>query len=883
MPDKKDLPFNQVFYSIKPEEAIASLNTSPDGLTADEAARRIKTYGPNEIPRRGITPWWKLLFDQFRNPLILILLGAALIECFSEGSLNEIAIFVVVLMMTGLGFFEELRARNTINSLSNLLTPKVKLRRNGQPVIEPHSGIVPGDILLLDAGTKIPADARLVEAAHLSVSEAALTGESVPVEKEVSALPLDTPLAGRANMLYTGTVITAGRAVAVVTATGASTELGKIATSIAEQKPQKTPLQKGIDDLSIFATRAAGIATLFVFGAGLMHHMPVKEIFVLSVAVAISMIPEGLPFAVTAVLSIGMRIMAGHNAIVRKLSAVETLGAATVICSDKTGTMTLNRMAVRKIYIPGVTYDMLSADPALRDILRMGALCNDAHLVREKGSLVTAGDPMEGALLMAALELNIEKETAEKEYPRIGEIPFHSQNKWMATLHENKASRVVYVKGALERIIGMSSHVKTAGGVEDITPERREEFMRIHDGMAREAMRVIAIGYADYVFDGTKPEEAHLTGRIVLCGLFGMIDPPRKEVIKAVAECKKAGIRVVMITGDNAITAQAIGREIGLDAGEVLTSKDIALLDADTFRDKVKNVFVYARIDPLDKLKIVKALQSDGYVVAMTGDGVNDAPALEKADVGIAMGITGTDVAKEASNMILTDDNFASIVTAIGEGRAIFDRLRNVTAFMLTMCFTELLYMLLTIFSLGHAPLEPIQILWLNIVTGSLIIIPLGFEPKTGKELSWPPRKPGTKLLYEGMLMRIFVVSSFTTVVMFLMYKWCIRNMPFAEARTVIFSADAVLQWFLVFIFRSDRDTIAARGLFRNKWLIAAVGLGVLLHFCVNYFSEVHELFHVVPMHPYQWALAFIPGLVLFAATILRKSLFSNVFSRGKW
>jgi Ca2+-transporting ATPase len=306
-------------------------------------------------------------------------------------------------------------------------------------------------------------------------------------------------------------------------------------------------------------------------------------------------------------------------------------------------------------------------------------------------------------------------------------------------------------------------------------------------------------------------------------------------------------------------------------------------MDAATLKEKVRHVSVYARIDPLDKLRIVTAFQANEYVVAMTGDGVNDAPALEKADIGVAMGITGTDVAKEASNMILADDNFASIVSAVEEGRAIFSRLRNVTAFMLTMCFTELLYMLLTLFALGRAPLEPVQILWLNIVTGSLIVIPLGFEPKTGRELSWPPRKKKTNLLYEGMLMRMFVVSSFSAIVLFLVYEWCIKNMPLDEARTVIFSADAVLQWFLVFAFRSDTETVVTLGLFRNKILIAAIGIGVALHFVVNYFSEVHEFFHVVPMHPYQWTLAFIPGLVLFAATILRKSILPNVFSRGKW
>jgi Ca2+-transporting ATPase len=868
---------------MTPEDTLRLLNTSLDGLTTDEAVRRAKTYGPNEIPRKAGAPWWKILLDQFKNPLVLILLGAAFVEYFSEGMMHGVVIFVLVLMMTGLGFFEESRAQVATTSLLSMVTPKAKVRRGGRADVIPHRDIVPGDILLLEAGDKVPADARLLEAFHLTVSESALTGESLPVEKDVRELPDGTLLAERVNMLYMGTVITAGRAVAAVTETGIQTEFGKIARAIAEQKPEKTPLQKSIDGLSIFTTKAAGAVIVLIFLIGLLRGIGLKEIFMLSVTAAVSVIPEGLPFAVTAVLSVGMRIMAGRNVIIRKLSAVETLGAATVICSDKTGTMTLNRMTARQIFTKGKIYSLPSGDPALTDILRIGALCNDAYLLPEKGPEAVAGDPMEGALLLAALDSGVKKEDAEKACPRIFEIPFHSHNKWMATFHDVNGRRVAYIKGALEKLIEMASHVGTAGGIAAITDKDKEEFIRVHNEMALKAMRVLAVGYADQPADCDRIDESCVRGRLVLCGLIGMIDPPRKEVIKSIDDCRKAGIRVVMITGDDATTAAAIGKEVGLASGGVLTGKEIVSMDEKALREKVRNVSVFARIDPLDKLRIVAALQSNDHVVAMTGDGVNDAPALEKADIGVAMGITGTDVAKEASNMILRDDNFTSIVAAIEEGRAIFDRLRNVTAFMLTICLGEVIYLVMALSLLGTAPLEPIQILWLNIVAGSLIVIPLGFEPKTGNELLWPARRKKTNLLYAGMLLRIFSVSVFLAIVLLLMFKWCLAHMPLREARTVMFSAEAIFEWFLVFCFRSDRETLFTLGLFRNKWLISAIGLGLLLQLAVNYFQEVHEWFHIVPMEPYQWLLAFIPGILLFIATMTRKLLFPNIFSRGKW
>jgi P-type Ca2+ transporter type 2C len=874
-------------YRYPIEKIIASLKTSLEGLSSDEAARRLSAQGPNEIPSRGDTPWWKILFAQFNNPLIYILLAAATLKYFLKGPLDAIVIGVVIAIMTGLGFFQEMRAQKAMTSLLSLITPKAKLRRDGKTAIVSYREIVPGDILLLDAGDRVPADARLTEVSHLTVSEAALTGESLPAEKETKAVADGAPLAERRNMLYMGTVVTAGRAVAVVTATGAMTEIGKIAASIAEQKPDKTPLQKSIDALSSLMIKVVAAAVVLIFAIGLWRGMGWAELLILSVAAAVSAIPEGLPAAVTVVLAIGMQIMARRNAIIRKLLAVETLGAATVICSDKTGTLTLNQMTVRKIYFQGKTYDISSvspqADQALQYVLRLGVLCNDSLLVQDDRSTSVAGDPTEGALLLAGLKAGIDKEKAEKEYPRIEDIPFNSQRKWMATLHAESGKRVVYIKGAFEKLIDMASYVWTEKGAVPITEKDKDAFLKVHDQMASEAMRVLAVGYAEYPVSCGKLQDSCLTGRVVLCGMFAMIDPPRVEVIKAIKDCKRAGIRVVMITGDNALTAAAIGKEIGLDAREVLSGKEVASMDDHTLKEKVKSVSIFARIDPLDKLRIVSGLKSHGDVVAMTGDGVNDAPALEKADIGIAMGITGTDVAKEAADMVLSDDNFASIVAAVEEGRAIFDRLRNVTAFLITTCLGELLALILAISFLGKAPLEPIQILWINVVTGALIAIPLGLEPKTGQELSWPPRRRKTGLIYPGMLYRIGFLSGFLALSAFLIFKWSLSHMPLEEARTIIFSAIVVFEWLLAFSFRADNITAFRLGFFKNKWLFLSIGLGLCLHLFVNYVKEIHEWFHVVPMQAYEWSLALIPGVLIFILETIRKVFFPKLFDRGKW
>lgn len=896
----KGFSLEALFFNKTIEDSLAQLKSSTEGISQEEAVLRQSFYGLNEIPRRGDTPWWKILFIQFHNPLIYILLAAGLLKYFVKGPVDACVILIVVLFMAGLGFFQEMKAQSAMASLLSLITPKAKIRRNGQPVIVPYRDIVPGDIVLLEAGDRVPADARLIEVSHFSVAEAALTGESLPVEKHTAEFNGEAPLAERNNMIYMGTVVTAGRANAVVTATGALTEIGKIAKAISEHETDKTPLQKSIDDLGKMMIRIIVVAAAFIFVIGLWRGMGLVELLMLLIAAAVSAIPEGLPAAVTVVLAVGMQFMARRNAIIRKLLAVETLGAATVICTDKTGTLTLNQMTVRRVFVQGKLYDVkhdqrqgsfvhqntvvsIKDERPLNYILHLGVLCNDSLLVKEKDSMVVAGDPTEGALLSVGLQAGINKESAEKIYPRLDDIPFSSQRKWMATLHNEKGKRMVYVKGALEKLIHMAAYVMTKDGEVAISQEHKNEFLKIHDQLASQAMRVLAVGYAEYPVSNGKLSETNLAEKIVLCGMFAMIDPPRPEVIKAVKDCKQAGIRVVMITGDNALTAGAIGGEIGLSAEEVLTGKEVSAMDDTTLNKKVRSISVFARIDPLDKLRIVTALQSSGDVVAMTGDGVNDAPALEKADIGVAMGITGTDVAKEAADMVLSDDNFASIVAAVEEGRAIFNRLRNVTAFLMTTCLGELMALMLAMTFLGQSPLEPIQILWINVVTGALVSIPLGLEPKTGKELFFPPRRNKTGLVYPGMLYRVLFLSGLLAVSAFFIFKWCLSHMSLQEARTVVFSSIVVFEWFLVFSFRSDTETMFKLGFFKNKWLLLAVAIGICLHLIVNYVPVIHDWFYVVPMKPYAWVIACIPGVFIFALETFRKILFPKIFDQGKW
>jgi len=779
------------WHSLSPDEALQALESRRSGLTDTEAGARLLQYGPNRLKGKKKTPPWLVFLRQFLSPLIYVLLVAAVISIIVEHFIDAWVILGVLLLNAIIGFVQETRAEKAMEALIQMAAPRARVRRAGNIDTVPAREIVPGDILLFETGDRVPADARLIEASNLKVNEATLTGESVPVDKHTRPLAGELPVAERKNLVFMGTIITYGRATAMVVRTGMSTEIGRIATGIQEVRPEKTPLQKSIAKLSQYiVVLFLGVCSLLI-AVGLLKGLEWLEVFLLAVAAAVSAIPEGLPAVVTVVLAIGMRIMARRNAIIRKLVAVETLGSATVICSDKTGTLTLNQMTVRRLYVGSQWVEVTgegyvpegefhrdgqkleaASELALTMHLRIGALCNDAVLTMEDEKCCSIfGDPTEGALVVAAAKAGMNKEKLEKNFPRLDEIPFQSEKQYMATLHPRDGGRVAYIKGAAEKILSLSKYQFRGNGIIPLEEADTRAALQANDDMAGEAMRVIATAYVDLPGDLEDLEDEHIRGNLVFVGLSGMADPPREEAREAIRLCGQAGIKVMMITGDNRVTAESIARQLDLPAGNSVTGNELRDMSDQELSRQVEGISVFARIEPLHKLRIVNALKGHGHIVAMTGDGVNDAPALKAANIGIAMGITGTDVAKEASEMTLADDNFASVVAAVDEGRVIFNRLRNVIFFLLSTNIGELLALILTILFVGQAPLLAVQIIWVNLVTDTSAAIPLGLEPKVGNELKQPPRHPGVGLLYPGLIFRIAAMAVIMSVGVFLIFK----------------------------------------------------------------------------------------------------------------
>lgn len=893
---------HQDYYLLTTEETFKRLGSKNTGLDPEEVKKRLREYGPNQLAGKKKASPIVIFFRQFLNPLVYILVVAASIKAFVKGPFDALVIAGVLVFMAVVGFVQEVRAEKAMEALVNLAAPKAKTRRRGKAMAVPAKEIVPGDILLLEAGDKIPADARLLDAANLKVNESPLTGESLPVEKHVTALSGNVSLAERKNMVYMGTSIAYGRATAIVTATGMNTEIGKIAAAIQNIKPEKTSLQKSIDKLGHALIVIVLFLCALLAGLGIWKGLDAVEVFMMVVAAAVAAIPEALPAVVTVVLAAGMQRMARHHAIIRKLVAVETLGSTTVICSDKTGTLTLNQMTVQKIHLEGtwvrvtgegyeprgeffVGQQALSPEKihGLLNLLRAGALCNDATLVEENQRHQILGDPTEGALVVAAAKAGIHRENLEKDSPRIDEIPFQSENQYMVTLQKENYKRVLYIKGSLEKILPMAAYESTQAGPQPLSESRRKHFREAAESMAREAMRVLAVASMEYPPEMGKPSERQWKGRLVILGLFGMIDPPREEAKKAIGLCHQGGIKVVMATGDNPVTAQAIAKSLGIRGSLSFTGNDLGQMSDAALEKDIEQVSVFARIEPLHKLRIVNAFKRRGHVVAMTGDGINDAPALETADIGVSMGITGTDVAKEASDMILADDNFASIITAVEEGRAIFNRLRNVLTFMLSTCFGELLTLVLGVLFLGQTPLIPLQILWINLVTGALIAIPLGMEPRTGDELLNPPRSPKVGLIFPGMILRVAFLSSMLGTGAFLVFRWTLRHYDLHEARTMAFCAVVAFEWLVAFNTRSDEKTIFRLGVLKNPWVVGAVFTGLALQMVVIYVPFLHEPFDTVPLKAFEWGIVLLPGFSIFLIETLRKLVAPKLFSFGKW
>jgi len=892
----------QQWHNLGSDEALLALDSRRSGLSDTETKARLLQYGPNQLKGRKKTPPLLVFLRQFLSPLIYVLLVAAIISVIVEHLIDAGVILGVLLLNAVVGFIQETRAERAMEALIQMAAPKARVRRDGSVKLIPARQIVPGDILLLETGDRVPADARLIEVSNLKVNEATLTGESMPVDKHTEALTEAVPVAERKNLVYMATIVTYGRATAVAVRTGMLSEIGKIATALQEVKPEKTPLQKSISKLSRYIVILfLGVCSLLVV-AGLLKGLGWLEVFLLAVAAAVSAIPEGLPAVVTVVLAVGMRTMARRNAIIRKLVAVETLGSATVVCSDKTGTLTLNEMTVRRLYVDGQWIEVTGegylpegefhrneqilspeGERSLTLLLRIGTLCNDALLTCEHGFCSIYGDPTEGALVVAAAKARMNKERLEKTFPRLDEIPFQSEKQYMATLHPRDGGRVVYVKGAVERLLSLSKQLLKGDGVARLEEADAEAIMQANTAMAREAMRVIAVAYVDLPSELEGLRDEDIRGSLVFVGLAGMADPPREEAKEAVRLCQQAGIKVVMITGDHKVTAESVARQLDWPPGKAITGLELQGMSDEELSRQVDKISIFARIEPLHKLRIVTALKSHGHVVAMTGDGVNDAPALKAADIGIAMGITGTDVAKEACDMVLADDNFASVVAAVEEGRVIFNRLRNVIFFLLSTNLGELLALILAIFFVGKAPLLAVQIIWINLVTDTTVAIPLGLEPKFGDEIKQLPRHPKVGLIFPGLLLRVGFLAVLMSVGILLVFSWAHSRVSLEEARTIAFCSMVAFEWFRAFNARSDEHTIFRLGAFRNRWLVMAIAVAIILQLAVIYVPFLQIAFSTVPLGIDKWGIAILAGGSLFVIEEARKALFPRLFTLGKW
>ncbi|MBL7126487.1 MAG: HAD-IC family P-type ATPase [Dehalococcoidales bacterium] len=895
---------NAQWHNLPTGEALEALGSRRSGLAADEVRTRRLQYGPNEFKGKKKTPPIIVFLRQFLSPLIYVLMVAAIISLIVEHFIDAGVILGVLFLNAAIGFIQEIRAEKAMAALIQMAAPKARVRRDGEMKLIAARDIVPGDIMLLETGDRVPADARLIEVSNLKVNEAMLTGESMPVDKATDAFSEDVPLAERKNMVHMGTIVNYGRATALAVRTGMATDIGQIATAIQEIKPEKTPLQKNISKLSRYiVVLFLGICALLV-AVGLLKGLDWLEVFLLAVAAAVSAIPEGLPTVVTVVLAIGMRIMARRNAIIRKLVAVETLGSATVICSDKTGTLTLNEMTVQRLYLDGQTIEITGEgyvprgefrrdgqlidpqnEPPVNLMLRISALCNDSFLTRKDNDECCDiyGDPTEGALLVAATKAGMNKEKLEKAYPRLDEIPFQSEKQYMATLHPRDGGRVVYVKGSVERVLALSKYRLKGEQVVPLTEKDADVVTQANTDMAGQALRVIATAYAELPSELEDLKDEHIRGNLVFVGLAGMADLPREEAREAIKLCKQAGIRVAMITGDHKITAESIARQLDLPPGKTVTGLELQQMTDEELFEQVEDISVFARIEPLHKLRIVNALKSHGHVVAMTGDGVNDAPALKAANIGIAMGITGTDVAKESSDMILVDDNFTSVVAAVEEGRAIFNRLRNVIFFLLSTNLGELLVLTLALLFVGKAPLLAVQIIWINLVTDTTAAVPLGLEPKFGDELKQPPRHPRVGMVFPGLLLRIIFMATFMGVGAFLVFRWAEPRMSIEEARTITFCTIVAFEWFRAFNARSDEYTIFRLGIFRNRWLLMAIAGAIALQMLAVYAPFMQVAFRTVPLTVEKWGIALLAAGSLFVIEETRKALFPRLFSLGKW
>lgn len=837
------------FYRLSGEQVCQEFGVDPQrGLSTEEAKRRLEKYGPNQLAEKKKRTVLQMFLSQFTDFLIIILLAAAVISIIVGEAVDAILIMIIVVLNATLSTIQESKAEKSLQLLKKMAAPVARVLRDGVVQTVPSPEIVPGDVIILEAGNYVPADGRLIESVNLSVSEAALTGESQPVEKSIE--PIDEPnlpIGDRTNMVYSGTIVSRGRGKAVVTATGSETEIGKIAKMLTELEEEQTPLQKNLEKLG----KQIGLIVLaicaIVFVVGVIEGNPILEMFLTSVSLAVAAVPEGLPAVVTIVLALGMYNMVKRHAIIRRLQAVEALGSVNVICSDKTGTLTKNEMTVVKYYLhpsQWLQHEQSSRiSNTLKEALTAATLCNDAFITFKDGAKVTSGDPTEIALAMAAWDFGLKKEELEKDMPRVYEIPFDSDRKMMTTVHKKNDSFISYTKGAPDIVVARcTKFMSNSGEIHQLTEKDKEEILQANHRMAQDGLRVLAVACKN-VKEG---EYENLEEDMIFLGLIGMIDPPRPEVREALEKCRTAGIKVIMITGDHKATAQTIAKEIGIldSEGKVLTGGELIEMEVDELAKVVEDVRVYARVSPSDKLKIVEALKKKGKIVAMTGDGVNDAPALKRADIGVAMGITGTDVSKDASDMVLTDDNFASIVAAIEEGRKIFDNIRKVVYYLLSCNISEVATIFISILLRLPLPLIPVQILWMNLVTDGLPALALGVEPAEPDVMSRPPRDPKEGIMSREVLRKILIGGILLSVLTLFVYGWALmEHDEISLLRTMVFFTLCTGQLFHALNSKSLRHSLFKVGIKNNPRLILACVVSFMLLLAVIYIPGLQDVF----------------------------------------
>lgn len=894
------------WHQKETNEVIKDLGSSIQGMSSEEAQKRLLEYGPNELKEKKKKTLFMMFLDQFKDFMILVLIAAAIISGVIGEPADTIAIIVIVVLNAIIGFVQEYRAEKAMAALKKMSAPFATAIRNGMPVNIPASQLVPGDIVILEAGKIVPADIRLIEAIQLKVEEAALTGESVPVEKHTDPLYDEhLPLGDRKNMAYKSTFVTYGRGSGIVVSTAMNTEIGKIATMLQEEEEVKTPLQKRLATFGKKLAIAVLVICAVVFGIGVLRGEEPLLMLLTAISLAVAAIPEALPAVVTISLAIGAKKMVKQNALIRKLPAVETLGSVTYICSDKTGTLTLNKMTVEEIW---VDEKLVGADQCvcpkgegehagspLQVFLTALALSNDAQM-DVSGNII--GDPTEIALYNIAKENGFDKKGLEEQFPRVAEIPFDSERKCMTTIHkiEQQSSRaadylcqghgqgttdnesnflycsnlVSFTKGAIEVLIERTDNIMTSGGLE---PLDRNEVLRISEKMAADGLRVLGIAMRNWESLPKDISPDNIERKLTLIGLVGMMDPPREEAKEAVRLCKTAGIKPVMITGDHPLTAKAIAKRLGIlddDHKAIITGRELEQLSLEEFEEHVEKIRVYARVAPEQKLKIVKALQDKGQFVAMTGDGVNDAPALKRADIGIAMGITGTDVSKEAAHMILLDDNFATIVKAVKEGRRIFDNIRKFIKYTMTSNSGEIWTIFLAPFLGLPIPLLPIHILWINLVTDGLPGLALAVEPAEKGVMQRPPRHPEESIFAHGLGAHIIWVGLLMGFVSIFTQAWSIKT-GHAHWQTMVFTVLCLSQMGHVLAIRSERESLFSQGLFSNKPLIIAVILTFVLQMSTIYIPLLNPIFKTEPLTLNELLFTLALSSVVFFAVEIEK------------